>query len=129
MSILQPGGETDTGCNFLYPFIPTCPTQPLVMISNIRLTNVTAFDTLPLFEGPGVILCDPDTPCTNIVFENVTNAMFTGDLDIIFAALPLNVPQIVFPTKYRTDDWAFEYVTENAFGSAVDCSPVPPLLP
>ena len=50
----QPGGGADgTGCNFLFPYIPVCPTNPLVTMRNIVLKNIVAVDTIPLFQGPG----------------------------------------------------------------------------
>ena len=124
----QPGGGADgTGCNFLFPFIPVCPTQPLVTMNNIILRNITATETLPLFEGPGVILCDAANPCTNFVFENVTNTMFTGSIQDIYDELPIfYIPGIVFPTPIRTDDWEFEYITSNVYGKVDENTfPVP----
>jgi polygalacturonase len=59
-----------TGCSFLYPLVDKCPTQPRVPISNILLEDITLTDGL---FWPGVILCDPTRPCTNIQFNNVTN--------------------------------------------------------
>jgi hypothetical protein len=119
--------EESVGCNFLYPFIPECPTQPLISMSNIKLVNVTAIDTLPLFEGPGVILCDIGNVCTDFEFNNVTNAMYPGNATDIFNGLPwpFVAPQIVFPTKYRTDDWAFEYISSNVYGSVINSNPTP----
>lgn len=115
----QPGGGSDgTGCNFLFPFIPVCPTQPLVTMNNVVLRNVHAVETLPLFEGPGVILCDESNPCTNFVFDNVTNTVFTGTLEDIYEQLPIfYIPGIIFPTPHRSDDWDFEYITSNVYGS------------
>lgn len=117
--ILQ-GGDDGTGCNFLLPVVPVCPTQPLVTISGITLRNVTAIDTLPSFEGPGVVLCDPANPCTNIVFEDVTNTVTTANMtDIIeqIKMLPVpNVPGIVFPTASRSEDYSYEYLTLNVQG-------------
>jgi hypothetical protein len=50
----QPGGGADgTGCNFLFPYVPVCPTNPLVTMRNIVLKNIVAVDTIPLFQGPG----------------------------------------------------------------------------
>lgn len=123
----QPNDESNgTGCNFLFPFVPVCPTQPLVTIQNITFRNVIATETVPLFEGPGIILCDPANPCKDIIFDHVTNEVFNGTVEEIFEQLPIKVPGIIFPTPYRSDDWKFEYLTDNAYGSitgAVD--PVP----
>jgi polygalacturonase len=123
----QPGKGSGTGCNFLFPFIPQCPTQPLVTMSNIVLRNVIATETLPLFEGPGVILCDPTNPCTNFVFENVTNSVFTGTVEDIYAQLPIfYIPGVIFPTPLRSDDWEFEYITSNVYGTVSEgTSPKP----
>mmetsp|Transcript_14425 Transcript_14425/g.21672 ORF Transcript_14425/g.21672 Transcript_14425/m.21672 type:complete len:465 (-) Transcript_14425:119-1513(-) len=112
-------GSNGTGCNFLFPFIPICPTQPLVTIRNIYFRNVFAVDTVPIFEGPGIILCDPGNPCENIVFDNVQNVMYEGDIDDILAALPIPAPGIVFPTPYRSDDWEFEYLSSQVNGKNV----------
>ena len=66
----QPSNGTDTGCSFLYPLNQTCATNPLVTMRDIFVTNVTASSGLTL---PGVILCDPANPCTNVQFENFNN--------------------------------------------------------
>mmetsp|Transcript_111683 Transcript_111683/g.240812 ORF Transcript_111683/g.240812 Transcript_111683/m.240812 type:complete len:467 (+) Transcript_111683:43-1443(+) len=123
----QPGEAEGTGCNFLFPFIDECPTQPLVSMTNIKLKNVTAVDTLPLFEGPGVILCDESLPCTRFDFSDVTNTMFEGNVTDIIEGLPWPVkpPGVVFPTMYRTDDWEFEYITKNVYGNIVNTKPTP----
>lgn len=122
----QPGGDSGTGCNFLFPFVPICPTQPLVSITNIVFRHVHAVETLPLFEGPGVFLCDPANPCKDIVFDDVTNTVFTGTLEDIYAALPIfYIPGIVFPTPMRSDDWEFEYIVSNAYGQITNSDPVP----
>ena len=112
-------GSDGTGCNFLFPFIPVCPTQPLVTIRNITFRNIIATETLPTFEGPGVLLCDPANPCRDITFHNVTNTMFTGDIDDIIAALPIHAPGIFFPTIFRSDDWIFEYLSSEVYGRNV----------
>mmetsp|Transcript_10909 Transcript_10909/g.17767 ORF Transcript_10909/g.17767 Transcript_10909/m.17767 type:complete len:116 (-) Transcript_10909:261-608(-) len=95
-------------------------------MKDITLRNVTAIDTLPLFEGPGVILCDPANPCTGIVFDGVTNEMFPGKYSDIIPELPVAVPGVLFPTRFRTDDWTFEYLTSNVYGSSKD--PVEPAV-
>jgi len=112
----QPGGDSGTGCNFLFPFVPLCPTQPRVSIRRITLRNVTAVDTLPLFEGPGVVLCDPLNPCTDIVFDRVVNSMYAGNVTDVIALLPVPVPGVLFPTDMRSDDWEFNYITSNVYG-------------
>lgn len=124
----QPGGDdTATGCNFLFPFVPVCPTQPLVTMNNIILRNVHAVETIPIFEGPGVILCDATNPCTNFVFENVTNTVYTGTIEEIYAELPIfYIPGVIFPTPHRTDDWEFEYITSHVHGNLQgEVAPVP----
>lgn len=123
----QPNDESNgTGCNFLFPFVPSCPTQPLVTIRNVTLRNVIATDTIPTFEGPGVILCDPANPCQDIIFENVTNEVFKGTIDDFFNNLPVNAPRIIFPTPYRSDDWVFEYLSYYAYGQVIgNVDPVP----
>ena len=86
-------------------------------MNRITLRNIVAVDTVPLFEGPGVILCDASNPCTNFIIENVTNTMFTGDIDDIIAELPIRAPGVVFPAIYRTDDWEFNYISSNVYGT------------
>ncbi len=113
----QPGEKSGTGCNFLFPKITNCPTQPLVTVSRITLKNVIAVDTVPLFEGPGVVLCDQVNPCKDIVFDNVVNKMYTGNVSAIFDALPVEVPRVVFPTQFRSGDWTFDYITTNSYGT------------
>jgi hypothetical protein len=116
----EPGGGSDgTGCNFLFPMVPVCPTQPRVTMTGITFRNITAVDTLPLFEGPGVLLCDEENPCTGVTFENVTNTAFTGSVEDIFNALPIKLPAWIFPTRYRSDDWEFAYISSNVYGQNV----------
>jgi len=120
----QPGDSSGTGCSFLYPFDPTCPTQPLVTMKNITLEHIIAIDTIPIFEGPGVVLCDEVTPCVEFNFNNITNTVFDGNATDFLNNLPINVPQIIFPTKYRSDDWEFEYIIENVYGSSINNEPI-----
>lgn len=120
----QPGGDSGTGCNFLFPFVPICPTQSLVTMQRITLRNVVATETLPLFEGPGVILCDSSNPCRHFHFENVSNTVFTGTLEDIYNALPIfYIPGVIFPTPLRSDDWTFDYITTNVYGIAHKTDP------
>jgi polygalacturonase len=123
----QPNDGSDgTGCNFLFPFVPVCPTQPLVTIRNITFRNVIATETIPTFEGPGIILCDPANPCQEIHFDGVTNEVFNGTVQDILDHLPIKAPGFVFPTPFRSDDWKFEYLSDNAYGSVTgDVDPVP----
>lgn len=114
----QPGAKAGTGCNFMFPFVPICPTQPLVSMKRITLRNVHATETLPMFEGPGVILCDPSNPCADFVFENVTNALYSGSLEEIYEQLPFSyIPGLVFPLPRRDDDWDFAYISTNVYGT------------
>jgi len=110
--------DSGTGCSFLFPFVPTCPTQPLVSIRHVTFKNIVAVDTLPVFEGPGVILCDPKNPCTDFVFSNVSNQMFLGNFSDVIPILPITVPGKVFPTNYRPDNWTFSYITTNLYGTS-----------
>jgi hypothetical protein len=113
----QPGpDDTNTGCNFLFPFIPVCPTNPLVTIKDILFENITAVDTLPLFEGPGVFLCDKANPCTGVAMVDVKNTMFTGDFDDIKDQIPIPAPGVVWPSRIRTDDFLWEYLVDNVYG-------------
>lgn len=119
-------GTNGTGCNFLFPFVPICPTQPRVTIKNITFRNVIATETVPTFEGPGVIICDPANPCQDIHFDHVTNDIFEGTIDDFFDHLPIHAPRIVFPTSYRSNDWVFEYLSSNVYGTVQgDVFPVP----
>jgi hypothetical protein len=123
----QPNDNSNgTGCNFLFPYVPICPTQPLVTIRNITFRNILAMDTLPTFESPGVILCDATNPCHDIIFENVKNEMFNGTIEEIFAQLPIHAPGVIFPTPYRSDDWKYEYLTDNVYGMVTgEVDPIP----
>jgi hypothetical protein len=38
-------------------------------------------------------LCDAENPCENIVFDNVTNTPFTGNMDKFLSNLPYTYPQ------------------------------------
>ena len=121
----QPGkNSTNTGCNFLYPFVPVCPTNPLVTIRNIQLENIAAVDTIPLLESPGVIICNSENPCENINFINVTNSKYEGDWESIIPYLPVPVPDKIFPTKYRPEN-PWEYITDQATGIVKDSVPSP----
>ena len=112
-------GSDGTGCNFFFPFVPDCPTQPLVTIRNITFRNIVATETLPIFEGPGVLLCDPANPCTDITFENVTNSMLLGDIDDIISTLPINASDTILSTKHRSIHWKFEYLSSNVYGQNI----------
>ena len=113
----QPGDSSGTGCNFLFPYIPICPTQPLVTMRGIVLRNVIATDTLPLFQGPGVVLCDAANPCRGLVFDNVVNTPFTGNTTELLLDLPFTWPPQHDGKTDMSDDWSFEYITSEAFGT------------
>ena len=92
----------------------------------ITLRDVRAVETVPLFEGPGVILCDATNPCTDFTFHNVVNEVFEGDAEDFIAALPISVPGTLWPSKYHTDDWEFEYLTSYVYGTQTGVvQPVP----
>jgi len=75
-------GRKGTGCTFLYPLIPSCPTQPLVTIRNITLENVNLEKGFML---PGVILGDAKNPFTDLHFINVHNdGDFVVQKDYVF---------------------------------------------
>lgn len=113
----EPGGGQDgTGCNFLFPMVPICPTNKRVTMNGIHFRNVTAVDTLPLFEGPGVLLCDPANPCLDVTFEDVINTPFGGSVEDIINTIPVKLPGWIFPTPYRSDDWTFDYVSSWVYG-------------
>lgn len=99
----QPGGAIDTGCDFLYPLQGTCPTNALVTFQNIQFRNIFAWNTLPLFESPGVIMCDEKNPCKDIVFDNVTNFPFDGTVEEAISMFPVPLPGKLFPLPNR--DW------------------------
>lgn len=66
----QQPGTSGTGCSWLYPIVPSCPTQPRVTVRDIVLQNMTFTNGLTL---PGVVLCDPSNPCTGLRFDSVVN--------------------------------------------------------
>ncbi len=66
----QQPGSPGTGCSFLYPIIPQCPTQQRVSMSNILLEDVHLSGGLTL---PGVLLLNASTPGVNFTFNNVVN--------------------------------------------------------
>jgi len=121
----QPGQDS-TGCNFMLPFIPICPTQPLVTIRNITFRNVRAEETLPIFEGPGCVLCNASNPCVDMNFHDVNVTFFEGDIDDIREELNFWTPGVIFPTKQRSDNISLEYLTQNAYGSVTGyVAPIP----
>lgn len=63
---------TGNPCSFFFALDPTatCETNPLVAITDVTLRNVHFSHTLLV---PGVFWCDPQTPCTGFVVDNVTN--------------------------------------------------------
>ena len=119
-------GNDGTGCSFLFPFLHSkCPTNPLVTFDDITFRNIVAENTVPLFEGPGVFLCNASNPCSNFWFGNFTNTMFAGDWNDVIDRLPIKLPSWIFPTRFRDDDWKFEYLTANVFGYEDDGTVAP----
>ena len=65
----QPGGGSNTHCSFFFPlFNSTCPTQPLVPVTNLVLRNITMTGA---WTSPGVLRCNDTNPCRGWVFEDV----------------------------------------------------------
>ena len=66
---VQPGGGTNTGCDFLFP-LPntTCPTQPRVPVTRLTLRNIYVTGAL---LSPGLLRCNSTGPCSGWRFENV----------------------------------------------------------
>jgi hypothetical protein len=130
----QPGeNTTSTGCNFLFPYVPQCPTQPRVSLKHITLRNITAVNTLPLFQSPGVILCNRTNACDHFLFEDVVNTPYTGNIADLTAQLPFAwpppwldlaaagdlspyLPQTSRTSLRREPAWAFEYITDFVYG-------------
>jgi len=90
----------------------------MVVSLNVTLRNIIAIDTLPLFEGPGVFLCDPTNPCTDITFDNVVNTMWDGNVTEFISQLPINIPNIILP-HYHKDEFEYEYIVSNMYGSSI----------
>eukprot|EP00602_Paraphysomonas_sp_CaronLab_P007374 CAMPEP_0185036788 /NCGR_PEP_ID=MMETSP1103-20130426/30255_1 /TAXON_ID=36769 /ORGANISM="Paraphysomonas bandaiensis, Strain Caron Lab Isolate" /LENGTH=121 /DNA_ID=CAMNT_0027574465 /DNA_START=163 /DNA_END=525 /DNA_ORIENTATION=- len=57
------------GCSMKYPLDKTCPTNPLVTITDISLQNVISVGGLNPY--PGVILCNASNPGKNFFFRRV----------------------------------------------------------
>lgn len=129
----QPGTDDQpTGCNFLFPYVPRCPTQPRVALRQITLRDVVATDTLPLFQSPGVVLCNHSNPCTDFLFANVVNTPYDGDTAAFLEQLPFPLP---WPAEQKQQlqlwegketalsasgkDWSFAYVTAYVYGREV----------
>jgi polygalacturonase len=124
----QPGQDRDsTGCNFMFPFVPVCPTQPRVTVRAVTLRDVTATNTVPLFQGPGVVLCNRTNPCTDFVFDNVVNTAMTGDpyatLDTLPPAIAWILPKEL---KHASAGRDFAYITNNVYAEVV--APVKPAV-
>eukprot|EP00010_Vexillifera_abyssalis_P005421 CAMPEP_0201552490 /NCGR_PEP_ID=MMETSP0173_2-20130828/16750_1 /ASSEMBLY_ACC=CAM_ASM_000268 /TAXON_ID=218659 /ORGANISM="Vexillifera sp., Strain DIVA3 564/2" /LENGTH=422 /DNA_ID=CAMNT_0047962987 /DNA_START=94 /DNA_END=1362 /DNA_ORIENTATION=- len=64
----QPGGNSCTGCSFLFPLSGKCPTDPQVTVDGIYFDNVKATGALTL---PGVLNCNITHPCTNYHWKDV----------------------------------------------------------
>jgi hypothetical protein len=124
----QPNDNSSgTGCNFLFPFIPDCPTQPSVTIRRVSFIDIVAVDTVPTFEGPGVFLCDSLNPCVDFVFSNVTNSIYPGNFTDLLPLFPVPAPGSIFPTNHRDDDWVFKYITLNLYASTYEEPIQPPI--
>lgn len=124
----QPGtSDTPTGCNFLYPYIKTCPTQPLITLKNIELKNIMAENTLPLFQSPGVILCNQTNPCQKFFFENVTNSIFTGDINDIINNLPFF--SSLKDKQYKKIETLIEDIQNTVPSFSPTISPLNPIIP
>ena len=80
-----------------YPFGADCPTQPLVQVSNVTLTNITQQGSI---LPPGIVRCHETLPCTGFVFDNVKA---TGWWSIL----------------------GLGYITENIVGTVTNSEPVP----
>jgi hypothetical protein len=121
----QPGQDSDpTGCNFLFPYVPVCPTQPRVALRDVTLRDITATNTVPLFQGPGVVLCNRTNPCTGFVFDNVVNTPMTGDLRTALGELPPAAAGMLPERTYAYAGRDFAYITDNVYAEVV--APVEP---
>ena len=74
----QPGDDKKAFCSMFYP-IGDCPTIPEVGIYNVTLRNVHTHGGI---LWPGVIRCDPLTPCTGFVFDNVTHTAWFNKIGL-----------------------------------------------
>jgi hypothetical protein len=87
----------------------------------------------------GVVLCDSENPCEGIVFNNVTNTPFTGNIDKLLQDLPYTYPQhdslrVSISSGAGTSSSApapasmpfGDYISSYAYGKAVD--PVSPTI-
>jgi len=84
-------------------------------------------------ESPGLVLCNDSNPCTDIIFQNVTVMPYLGSVESVIAELPVPVPGILFPSRFRNwtvDQWAENggYLTQEAYGATQDSYPSPTLL-
>jgi hypothetical protein len=123
----QPGQDSDsTGCNFLFPYVPVCPTQPRVFVRDVTLRDIAAVNTLPLFQGPGVVLCNRTNPCTGFVFDNVVNTPMTGDVRAVLEQLPIPAWWLPERDLVRFDGGAFAYITSDVYAEVV--APVEPAV-
>ncbi len=101
----QQPGSNGTGCSFLYPIVPQCPTQPRVNISGIQLYNISMYGGLTL---PGVLLCDPTNPCRDTVFDGVVNygrsVQPSSVVSVLAAAATMSCSQLVPFVRTRVSE-------------------------
>eukprot|EP00607_Mallomonas_marina_P002161 CAMPEP_0182436790 /NCGR_PEP_ID=MMETSP1167-20130531/83601_1 /TAXON_ID=2988 /ORGANISM="Mallomonas Sp, Strain CCMP3275" /LENGTH=307 /DNA_ID=CAMNT_0024629333 /DNA_START=689 /DNA_END=1608 /DNA_ORIENTATION=+ len=116
---LQPQDTGTTGCMY-YPVNTYCPTQWRVNIFDITLFNITAIDTIAYYNSPGIIRCDPSSPCTNIRFVDV-NVYPQG---ITSMSDYKGVEQLLMSMfGSSTTDYYWRYIVDNASGASVRSSP------
>lgn len=83
----------------------------------------------------GVVLCDPENPCEHLLFDNVTNTPFRGNVDKLLEDLPYSFHQHdVYRAKKRRslevesssggDSMPFgDYLSSYAYGKKDNVSP------
>ena len=97
-----PGGGT--GCSFIYPkHGSSCPTNPLVTFKDITLRNVTAIHGHN--DYPGALLGNVSNPFTGFVFDNV------------------------HVQEGKGQDYTLDFLVDNVYGVATNCTPALTFLP
>lgn len=72
----QPGKGTNTGCSFFYPILnTTCPTDPRVPVTNLKLRNITSVNA---WLSPGVLRCNEKGPCVGWEWTDVNITTVTA---------------------------------------------------
>ena len=67
-----------------------------------------------------MVLCDPENPCEEVVFHNVTNKPYTGNSADILHDLPFDYfREVVSLSKARGDLSFGEYISANAYGKKI----------